>query len=310
MGRAFRIDSQAEPQGYKARSKLCVSTLGARKMKVIKLKRWMLAASLIFICFLPISSAFAAKAKNIYIFLDGKKMEFKLEQQQPINVDGRVLVPLRDIFEALGAKIEWDNTTKTVTAKKDNVLITYKIGSLTGNRNNEIIQIPVPGKLLAGTTMIPLRFVGEALGAAVGWDEHSQTVLISSKVKTEVEVTNILEGNVVEIRGGTNSDKLVLLGFDKLDPKYEEEANKWLAEQLTGTTIHVELDTKIRELHGYLLAYVYMPDGTLINSQIFAKGYAKVKMTSPNTRWNELLTYVQNGAKNQKIGLWAPAAAR
>jgi hypothetical protein len=272
-----------------------------------QLKRWILAVSLIFICFLPISSAFAAKAKTIYIFLDGKKMEFKL--QQPINVNGRVLVPLRDIFEAMGAKIEWDDTTKTVTAKKDNVLITYKIGSLTGNRNNEIIQIPVPGKLVEGTTLIPLRFVGEALGAIVGWDEHSQSVLISSKVKTEVEVTNILEGNVVEIKGGTNSDKLVLLGFEKLDPNYEGEATQWLTEQLTGATVLVELDTKMREAHGYLLAYVYMSDGTLLNSQIFAKGYAKVKMTSPNTRWTELLTYVQNGAKNHKIGLWAPAPA-
>jgi hypothetical protein len=279
-------------------------------MKVRQLKKSMLATSLIlFICFLPLSSAFAAKAENIYIFLDGKKMEFKLPRPQPINVDGRVLVPLRDIFEALGAKISWDNTTKTVTAKKDNVLITYKIGSLTGNRNNEIIQIPVPGKLVDGTTLIPLRFVGEALGAIVGWDEHSQTVLISSKVKTEVEVTRILEGNVVEIKGGTNSDKLVLLGFDRLDPKYEKEANKWLAEQLTGATIRVELDTKLREMHGYLLAYVYLPDGTLLNSQIVAKGYAKVKMAAPNTRWTELLTYVQNGAKNQKIGLWSLAPA-
>jgi hypothetical protein len=277
-----------------------------------QLKKWILVASLIFLCFLPFSSAFAAavkpvKPKSIFIFLDGKKMQFKL--QEPINVNGRVLVPLRDIFEALGAKITWDDTTKTVTAKKADVVITYKIGSLTGNRNNEIIQIPVPGKLVEGTTMIPIRFVGEALGTIVGWDEHSQTVFISSKVKTEVEVTNILEGNIVEIKGGANSDKLILLGFEKLDPNYEGEATQWLAEQLVGMTIRVEMDTKLRDEHGYLLAYVYLADGTLLNSKVFAKGYAKVKMTAPNTRWMELLTYVQNGAKNQKIGLWAPPPA-
>src|SRR5665647_2186531 len=279
------------------------------------LRKWILAASVIFLGFIASSSASAAvkvpappvTAKTIFIFLDGKKMEFKL--QQPANYSGRVLVPLRDIFEALGAKIEWEDSTKTVTAKKNDLIITYKVESLMGNRNNEIIQIPVPGRLVEGTTMIPLRFVGEALGAAVSWDEHSKTVLISSKVKTEVEVTNILEGNVVEIKGGTNSDKLVLLGFDKLDPNYVGEATQWLSEQLTGATIRVELDTKQRESHGYLLAYVYMPDGTLLNSQIFAKGYAKLKMTSPNIRWNELLGYVENGAKNQKIGLWATAPA-
>lgn len=279
------------------------------------LKKWILAASIIWVCFIAISSASAAvpapapaiTAKTIFIFLDGKKMEFKL--QQPANYSGRVLVPLRDIFEALGAKIEWDESTKTVTAKKGGVLITYSVGSLTGNRNNEIINIPVPGRLVEGTTMIPLRFVGEALGAAISWDEHSKTVLISSKIKTEVEVTNILEGNVVEIKGGTNSDKLVLLGYNELDPNYAAEATQWLTEQLTGATIRVELDTKQRESHGYLLAYVYMPDGTLLNSQIFAKGYAKLNMTSPNLRWNELLSYVQNGAKNGKVGLWAAAPA-
>jgi hypothetical protein len=61
-----------------------------------RLKRWIIAVSLIFICFLLSSSAYAAKEKTIYIFLDGKKMVFKM--QQPLNVDGRVLVPLRDIF--------------------------------------------------------------------------------------------------------------------------------------------------------------------------------------------------------------------
>jgi endonuclease YncB( thermonuclease family) len=267
------------------------------------LKKYILAVCLLTMCFIPFSSISAAKSKTIYIFLDGKKMEFKLEQ--PLNVDGRVLVPLRAIFEALGAKIEWDDTTKTVTAKKGDVIITYKVGSLVGNRNNEIIQIPVAGKLVNGTTMIPLRFVGEALGAAISWDEHSNTVLISSKIKTEVEVTNILEGNVVEVLGGSNSDKLVLLGFDALEPAFVDEATQWLSGQLTGAKIRVELDTKQRNSKGYLLAYVYMPDGSLLNAQVFAKGYAKLKMAAPNIRWNELLSYVENGAKNEKVGVWA-----
>jgi endonuclease YncB( thermonuclease family) len=185
------------------------------------------------------------------------------------------------------------------------VIITYKVGSLVGNRNNEIIQIPVAGQLVNGTTLIPLRFVGEALGAAISWDEHSKTIVISSKIKTEVEVTHILQGNVVEILGGTNSDKLVLLGFDKLEPAFAEEATQWLTEQLTGAKIRVELDIKQRNSNGYLLAYVYMPDGSLLNAQVFAKGYAKLKMTTPNIRWNELLSYVQNGAKNEKVGVWA-----
>jgi hypothetical protein len=267
------------------------------------LKKWILAVCLLTMCFIPFSAISAAKSKTIYIFLDGKKMEFKL--QEPLNVNGRVLVPLRAIFEALGAKIEWDDTTKTVTAKKGDVIITYTIGSLVGNRNNEIIQIPVAGRLVNGTILIPLRFVGEALGSAISWDEHSKTIVISSKIKTEVEVTHILQGNVVEILGGTNSDKLVLLGFDKLEPAFIEEATQWLTEQLTGAKIRVELDIKQRNSNGYLLAYVYLPDGSLLNAQVLAKGYAKLKMATPNIRWNELLSYVQNGAKNEKVGVWA-----
>jgi hypothetical protein len=267
------------------------------------LKKWLVVIVLITLSFVPIHAVFALDKRAIYLFLDGKIMTFKL--QQPTIVNGRALVPMRDIFEALGAKIEWDDKAKTVIAKKNNTVITYTIGSLTGNRNNEIITIPVPGQLIDGTTMMPLRFVSEALGAAISWDENSRTILISSKIKTMVEVTNILEGNIVEIKGGENSDKLVLLGYDQLEPSKAEEATQWIAQQLTNAQIQVELDAKQRDVHGYLLAYVFLSDGSMLNSKVLAKGYAKVNMQAPNLRWNEMLNYVQNGAKNVGAGVWA-----
>jgi endonuclease YncB( thermonuclease family) len=267
-----------------------------------ELKKWLIAIVLITLSFVPMHAAFALDKNAIYVFLDGKKMTFK---QQPTIVNGRALVPLRDIFEALGAKIEWNEAAKTVTAKKNNTVITYTIGSFTGNRNNEIITIPVPGQLIDGTTMIPLRFVSEALDTTISWDENSRTILISAKIKTTVVVTSILEGNIVEIKGGENSDKLVLLGYDQLEPGKAEEATQWIAQQLTNATIQVELDANQRDVNGYLLAYVYLPDGSMLNAQVLAKGYAKVNMQAPNLRWNEMLSYVQNGAKNVGAGVWA-----
>lgn len=267
------------------------------------MRKWIIGVSLVLMCLIPVSSAFALDTLTPYVFLDGKKMVFK--DQKPIIVQGRSLVPLRVIFEALGAKIKWDDLTKTVTATKDQTIITYKIGELIGKRNNELINIPVSGQLIQGTTLIPLRFVSEALGCIVSWDENSRTISISSKTKTLVDVTNILDGNIVEIKGGENTDKLVLIGFDQLDGGQAAAATDWLAGQLTNAKIWIEPDVQQRNKQGYLLAYVYKEDGTMLNSQIFAKGFAKVSMEAANQRWNELLSYVQNGAKNAKVGLWS-----
>nr|WP_239565154.1 copper amine oxidase N-terminal domain-containing protein [Brevibacillus fulvus] len=122
--------------------------------------------------FVPVNTS-----KHIVVFINGQLQTFS---KPPIEINGRTLVPLRAIFEALGAKVDWDEATQTVTATKDNNTIKLTIGSKIAYKNGEKIYLDVPAQLLNGdTTMVPIRFVSEALGAKVGWDAYTQSVLIT-----------------------------------------------------------------------------------------------------------------------------------
>jgi len=113
----------------------------------------------------------------IKVFLDEHLLVFDVPPQ---IINGRTLVPLRIIYEELGATIEWDNVTKTVTAINDNTKIVLTIGSTYPTVNGEIVPIDQPGIIIDGRTLVPLRFVAESLGANVDWDGSSQTVTITS----------------------------------------------------------------------------------------------------------------------------------
>jgi len=73
---------------------------------------------------------------------------------------------MRAIFEALGAEIEWDGTTQTVTGTKDSSTITLRIGSNTATVNGQQQNLDQPAVVQSSRTLVPLRFVGEALGVS------------------------------------------------------------------------------------------------------------------------------------------------
>ena len=112
---------------------------------------------------------------NISILLNGKELAF---EQSPVIENGTTLVPMRTIFEAMGASVEWDGTTQTVTSVKDDKTISLTLNKETAMVNGESISLAVPAKLINGNTMVPLRFVSESLGAEVNWDGGSKTITI------------------------------------------------------------------------------------------------------------------------------------
>lgn len=96
----------------------------------------------------------------------------------PTMENNRVFVPMRAIFEALGATVDWDNDTQTVTAKKDSTEISLKIGSSILCKNGEEIALDVPAKIVNNRTLVPIRAVCEGLGAQVEWNETVKAVYI------------------------------------------------------------------------------------------------------------------------------------
>lgn len=101
----------------------------------------------------------------------------------PIDVpalilDDRTMTPARFVAEALGAKVEWDDATKTVTITKDEYKIVLVIDSKIAEINGEQVEIDVPAQIIDDRTLTPARLVAEALGAEVSWDDATRTVTI------------------------------------------------------------------------------------------------------------------------------------
>ncbi|WP_274307004.1 copper amine oxidase N-terminal domain-containing protein [Solibacillus daqui] len=96
--------------------------------------------------------------------------------------NGTTLVPMKPIFESLGATLNYDNVTKTVTAHKDGKKIVIGIGNkkayVESNGVTTTINLNQAAEIYKGTTMVPLRFVSEVLGANITFDDG---VYISTK---------------------------------------------------------------------------------------------------------------------------------
>lgn len=80
------------------------------------------------------------------VYLDDQQLQL---EAQPLLVNDTVLVPMRKLFEAQGAKITWNNDTKTVKATKGDLVLTYHIGDQAANKNGHSLSVAVPGQIAA-----------------------------------------------------------------------------------------------------------------------------------------------------------------
>jgi copper amine oxidase-like protein len=116
-------------------------------------------------------------APYVHVFVDGQPVAFDV----PPQIDnGRVLVPLRGVFEHMGATVAWDDRTQTVLAQRGATGVSLVIGNTQAMVNGRPVAMEVPAMLVGGRTMVPLRFVSQALGAVVNWDAATSTVAIAS----------------------------------------------------------------------------------------------------------------------------------
>ena len=105
---------------------------------------------------------------------------------QAVIVDSRTLVPVRGVFEELGYTVDWDAETKTATLTGDKTVV-IQSGSTVFTVDGEEVTPEVPQQIIEGRFMLPLRAVGEAIGANVDWDVETKTVIINTNGETAVE---------------------------------------------------------------------------------------------------------------------------
>ena len=124
-------------------------------------------------------SVTANTADDIRVFLDGEELEFDVAPQ---IVDERTMVPMRAIFEALGATIEWDDETQTVTAVRDETTVVMQVGNYLMFVNDNEITLDVAPLIEGDRTLVQVRAVAEGLDADVQWDGVARVVTITSMI--------------------------------------------------------------------------------------------------------------------------------
>jgi len=119
--------------------------------------------------------AVPAVAQNVTVNVNGQNMSF---DQPPVMRSGRVFVPMRAIFERLGSTVVYSNGN--INAQGNGRAVHLTIGSTDASVNGNHFTMDVAPFTIAGRTLVPLRFVAQALGAGVNWDSNSSTVYIKT----------------------------------------------------------------------------------------------------------------------------------
>ncbi|MBM7563533.1 stalk domain-containing protein [Paenibacillus sacheonensis] len=118
-----------------------------------------------------------AAPTEVTVRINGKLLHL---ESDPMVVRGNVYLPMRELFDALGAKVTYDAKGKLITATRGNMALVYRIGDLTAKVNGQTSTLNAPGKIVQGRTMVPLRFVSQSFGFKVEWSAKDKSVRIDT----------------------------------------------------------------------------------------------------------------------------------
>jgi len=124
-----------------------------------------------------------AYGQEIQATVNGNAVQFP--DVQPIERDGRVLVPVRGVFEQMGVNVDWEPASQAVYATGNGRQVTLYINKRTARVDDRDVPLDVPAILYAGRTMVPLRFISESMGAMVDWIPSTNTVAISTTIASQ-----------------------------------------------------------------------------------------------------------------------------
>lgn len=245
------------------------------------------------------STAFADE--SIKVMFDNQLLTF---DTNPVVINGRTMVPMRTIFEKLGYDVYYNQTTQEITASKgttDIILYPNNTTAIVAVKYPEEIQLDVAPTIINGRTLVPLRFVAEAAGTIVDWDNNTRTVSINLKgskyqdysqdnLKALVENTPV-DSAITEFR---NKDNPRRNGLNKLETKYFD--------------IYYPKTTIAQEMIDYISNYadtVYMFLTELYGQQVpvevhLIKESDAVDLKEGDIRRNEKVTFVFINEENTK----------
>lgn len=202
-----------------------------------------------------------AEASTVKVELDGDILTF---DQGAVIKEGRTLVPMRKIFEELGATVEYDSKTKKVTAIRETKKITLTLGNKTAYLNNTKIALDVPAQTLNGRTLVPLRFIGEALGAKVEWQSGPKIVSIKTYTFNETYYFVDRAGNVQQTISVSQFDN----EFEKTHTTRELVGQNIITLLLDNAKVFESHHTTALALNGKTYDFYMITSGTVTNGKV------------------------------------------
>ena len=148
------------------------------------------------ICF--IMTVFALFVLSSAVYAD-EEIKLKINGEElatdvpPLIINGRTMVPVRAIFEGVGADVGYDDVSKTITGVKGNTTVTMQINGATAFIDEVEYPLESSPVIVDGRTLAPARFVAESFGCEVEWDSENRIVIITSESMQLTEETTVTE---------------------------------------------------------------------------------------------------------------------
>lgn len=132
-------------------------------------------------CLLLAMGQGAVAEESCKLTLNGRELAV---DPAPVNRGGTILVPLRLLFEEMGATVDYDPETGKITGTRGEISIQLQVGSLQAMRNGGNMPLEQAPVLIGEKTYVPARFVAEAFGAEVSWEGETSTVQVMTVDRT------------------------------------------------------------------------------------------------------------------------------
>jgi len=133
------------------------------------------------------------------------------------------MVPVRAIFEAVGANIDFDAETKTITARNGDTTVNMTVGANAVTVNNKEVQLDAPAVIVNGRTLAPARFVAETFGYTVQWDAENKIVKINGKESSTETTTETTTVTTTETSTETTTETTTKATATSSSKKYYDE---------------------------------------------------------------------------------------
>ncbi|CAM3999637.1 copper amine oxidase N-terminal domain-containing protein [Alkalicoccus chagannorensis] len=119
-----------------------------------------------------------AGASEVTIEVNEKQVNME-EAQGPFIENGVTFVPLRSVFEEMGASVRWDGEARDVHISYEDTRVHAPVGSSSMFVNGSEETLRAPLQIVNDRTVLPVRALAQGIGAQVGWDQASRTVSIN-----------------------------------------------------------------------------------------------------------------------------------